>query len=170
MPLLVVLFLVMPVAELAVIVAVAGQVGILETIALLVLISVVGAWLVKREGISVLRRLQSQLHNGKLPHHELIDGFLVLFAGALLLTPGFLTDLLALVLLLPPTRALVRNVVGNSFRRRSAAFRVVTSFGPGSGRRSRSVFDVHDADPRSGRTGSRSSAAGRREPPELDRR
>lgn len=146
-PLLALLFLVVPIAELAVIVTVASQIGVLETIAALILISVVGAWLVKREGLAVFRRVQAQLREGRLPHKELIDGFLVMFAGALLLTPGFLTDLLAVLLLLPPTRAVVRGVVLESFRKRTAVFRVVSRV-PGDARSSvrrsdgKGVYDV----------------------------
>lgn len=127
---LAVLFLVVPIAELAVIVAVAGEIGVLDTIGLLILVSVVGAWLCQREGVGVLRRLRAQLQSGTPVHRELIDGFLVLFAGTLLLTPGFLSDLLAVALLLPPTRAAVRAVIVRGFRRRSALFRVVTLGGP----------------------------------------
>ncbi len=130
---LAVLLLVVPIAELAVIVAVAQEVGILETIGLLVLMSVVGAWLCKREGVGVLRRVREQLGRGTLPQRELVDGFLVLFAGALLLTPGFLSDLLALALLLPPSRAAVRAVLLRSFGRRSAVVRVFTVGGPRRG-------------------------------------
>jgi UPF0716 protein FxsA len=119
-------FLVLPIAELYVIVQVAQGVGILNTIGLLVLVSVVGAWLVKREGIGVLRRIRASLDRYQLPHRELVDGGLVLLAGALLLTPGFLTDCLAVALLLPPSRAAVRTVVLRALARRSAAGMVVT--------------------------------------------
>jgi UPF0716 protein FxsA len=104
-------FLVVPLAELAVIIQVGQWLGVLDTLVLLVLISVVGAWLAKREGLGVLRRIRQQLDLGRVPGAELVDGFLVLFAGALLLTPGFLTDCLALLLLLPPVRAAVRRVL-----------------------------------------------------------
>jgi UPF0716 protein FxsA len=94
-----------------VIIQVGQWLGVLDTLVLLVLISVVGAWLAKREGLGVLRRIRQQLDLGRVPGAELVDGFLVLFAGALLLTPGFLTDCLALLLLLPPVRAAVRRVL-----------------------------------------------------------
>lgn len=115
---LAVLFLLVPIAELAVIVTVAGQVGVIETLALLVLVSVVGAWLVKREGLGVMRRLSETIGRGELPHRELVDGFLVLLAGVLFLTPGFLTDLVAILLLLPPVRAAVRAPATRALRRR----------------------------------------------------
>jgi UPF0716 protein FxsA len=123
--LLAVLFLVVPIAELAVIIAVAGEIGVGNTIVALIVISVVGAWLAKHEGIGVVQRVQTSLQAGRMPAREVVDGALILLAGALMLTPGFITDLLALVLLLPPTRAGVRTVVLRALRRRTV---VVQSF------------------------------------------
>ena len=117
---LAVVFLVVPMAELAVIIAVGSEIGVLNTIGLLIAVSVVGAWLAKREGLGVLRRIQAQLNAGRMPGADLVDGFLVLFAGALLLTPGFLTDCLALGLLLPPVRAVVRRTMRRFFAARLA--------------------------------------------------
>ena len=114
--LLALLFLVVPIAELYVIVQVAGAYGIAETIMLLIVISVVGAWLAKWAGVGVLRRLQSTVRQGRVPSAELVDGALVLFAGALMITPGFLSDLLALLLLLTPTRAAVRGMILRKIR------------------------------------------------------
>lgn len=113
-------FLVVPLAELAVIIQVGQWLGVADTLVLLVVISVVGAWLAKREGLGVLRRIQGQLDIGRVPGAELVDAFLILFAGALLLTPGFLTDCLALLLLLPPVRATVRRILRRWFARRIA--------------------------------------------------
>ena len=96
----------------------ASGIGTLETIGLLILVSVLGAWLVRAQGLGVLRRVQSQLAQGRTPGKELVDGLLILVAGALLLTPGFMTDALGLVLLLPPTRAIVRTVLVQRFRNR----------------------------------------------------
>lgn len=101
-------FLVVPVAELAVIIRVGQRVGILPTLALLVGISIVGAWLAKREGLGAMRQIRRQLEAGRPPGAELVDAALIVFAGALLLTPGFLTDVVALLLLLPPVRLLLR--------------------------------------------------------------
>jgi UPF0716 protein FxsA len=136
------LFVVVPIAELAVIVQVAGAIGIFETIALLIAISAVGAWLVKREGLGIMRRIQSQLDEFRLPHREVVDGFLILLAGALLLTPGFLTDCLAVLLLLPPTRAAFRGVALAALRRRSSVYVA----GGRSGTRRSGVHDVSATD------------------------
>lgn len=105
------LFLVVPFAELFVLLQVGRVIGALETIGLLVLVSIAGAWLVKREGIGVLRRAEERLRQGGVPGRELVDGVMILFAGALLLTPGFLTDIVGILLLLPPVRAALRSSV-----------------------------------------------------------
>jgi UPF0716 protein FxsA len=102
------LFLVVPFAELFVLLQVGRLIGAFETIGLLILVSAVGAWLVKREGLGVLRRAQQRMQQGSVPGREMVDGVLILFAGALLLTPGFLTDILGVLLLLPPVRAALR--------------------------------------------------------------
>jgi UPF0716 protein FxsA len=132
--LLVLVFLVLPIAELAVIITVADWVGgVLNVIALMILVSIVGAWLAKREGLGMLTRIRAALDRGEMPSREVADGFLILFAAALMITPGFITDCLALVLLFPPTRALVRRTLLASALRRGRV--TVLSRGPvrGSG-------------------------------------
>ena len=117
-PLLAVLFLAVPLAELYVLIQVGQVIGVLDTLGLLLLISIVGAWLAKREGIGVLRRMQAQINAGRVPGIELVDGFLILVAGAFMLTPGFLTDIVAILLLLPPVRAGVRRALRHRIARR----------------------------------------------------
>src|SRR3954469_23386074 len=104
---LVLIFLVLPFVELFVIIQVAGVIGGGWTILLLLVESIFGAWLCKREGAGVLRRINTQLSAGQMPTTELVNGGLILLAGALMVTPGFLTDILGFVLLIPPTRAVV---------------------------------------------------------------
>jgi UPF0716 protein FxsA len=123
MAILVLLFLVLPIVELYVIIRVGQEIGALYTIALLLVISVVGAWLAKREGLGVWRRINAQVGAGKVPGAELVDAFLILLAGALLLTPGFITDVLAIFLLLPPSRAVVRRTLRRRFMGRAEIFR-----------------------------------------------
>lgn len=108
LPVLVVAFVVVPLVELAVIIRVGQWLGVADTIALLFLVSVFGAFMVRREGLGVWRRFQTQLATGSLPGTELVDGVLILVAGALLLTPGFVTDAVGLSLLVPPVRAGLR--------------------------------------------------------------
>jgi len=105
---LLLLFLVVPIVELAVIVQVGQAIGTLPTIGLLVVMSVVGAWLMKREGLGVLRRAQRQVREGRVPSREVADGFLIVLGGALMLTPGFVSDIVGMALLLPPVRAVIR--------------------------------------------------------------
>jgi len=116
--LLALVFIGVPFAEIYVLLQVGHAIGVLNTLALLVLVSVVGAWLAKREGLGVLRRMQAAVNAGRVPGVELVDGFLILLAGALMLTPGFLTDIVAILLLLPPVRAVVRRELRRRFARR----------------------------------------------------
>jgi UPF0716 protein FxsA len=114
MPLLalVALFIVVPFAELYVILEVVGPaLGPVWTILLLAADSVLGSLLLRAQGRAVWRRFNEALAAGRMPHREVIDGVLVIFGGALLITPGFLSDIVGLALLVPPTRALVRRVV-----------------------------------------------------------
>ena len=112
------LFLVVPFVELYVIIQVAHIVGVVPTIALLVVVSMLGASLCKREGLAVIRRIQEQLSERRLPGVALLDGALVLLAGALLLTPGFVTDGIGLLLLLAPVRAGARRILKRALLRR----------------------------------------------------
>lgn|SRR5690606_13758324 len=140
---LLVLLIAVPIAELYVIVQVAQEIGVLETIALLIIVSAIGAWLVKREGLAVLARVQDQIEHGRVPTKELVDGLLLLLAGALMLTPGFLSDVLGILLILPPTRAVVRSIAIRSFRGRVVSGRGVHF---GGGRVWTRVYDVRERD------------------------
>ena len=112
------LFLILPILEILIIIQVGQAVGGYEAVGLMILISLVGAWMVRREGLGLIRGIRSRLEEGALPTRELVDGLLVAIAGALLLTPGFLTDGIGLLLLFLPTRALVRTVLIRRFRLR----------------------------------------------------
>jgi UPF0716 protein FxsA len=115
---LVFLLVLVPVVELAVFIQVASAFGVWNTVAVLLAISLIGAWIVRRQGIGLWRRAQVQLSAGRVPGREAADGFLVLFAGALLLVPGFVTDALGILLLLPPVRAGLRTLVTRRWRGR----------------------------------------------------
>jgi UPF0716 protein FxsA len=118
------IFIVVPFIELYVLLQVGQAIGVLNTIGLLVVVSVVGAWLVKREGIGVLQRAQVTMAEGRVPAAELLDGVLILFAGALLITPGFLSDVLGVLLLLPPVRVAVRGTLRRYLARRVQLYRL----------------------------------------------
>jgi UPF0716 protein FxsA len=119
--LLIVLFIVVPIAELAVLIQIGQLIGVWWTIALLVVDAILGSLLARSQGRSVWRRFNAAIQAGRPPAREVMDGALVLFGGALLLTPGFLSDILGVFLLLPPTRALVRAVLVRRFAGRMVA-------------------------------------------------
>src|SRR4029453_16950193 len=107
---LVLLFIAVPIAELAVIIQVGQAIGVWWTIGLLIADSLLGSWLMRHQGRSAWRRFNEAVYGGPVPTGEVLDGALVIFGGALLLTPGFITDILGLILLLPPSRAVVRGI------------------------------------------------------------
>src|SRR3954470_7683098 len=121
LPLLFLLFIVVPLAELYVIIQVGQLIGVLPTIALLLLDSILGTILMRSQGRLAWRRFTATTQAGRPPAREVIDGALVLLGGAFLLTPGFLTDILGFALLLPPTRALVRRILARRLVHRMTA-------------------------------------------------
>jgi UPF0716 protein FxsA len=112
------LFLVVPIAELYVIYQVGDAIGIWWTFLLLAADSLLGSLLLKSQGRAVWQRFNDNLAQGRVPHREVIDGVLVIFGGAFLITPGFLTDIVGLVLLVPPTRSVVRRLLVRRLGRR----------------------------------------------------
>ncbi len=119
MPLLglVALFILLPIAELYLIFKVGDAIGILWTVLLLAADSVLGSVLLRTQGRAVWRRFNEAMNAGRMPHGEVQDGVAVIFGGAFLITPGFITDVFGLALLAPPTRAILLRIV----RRRLAA-------------------------------------------------
>ena len=129
--LLAIAFIVMPLIELYVIIQVGSAIGAWNTIGILILVALVGVWLTKHEGFYVLRRMRQQIDAGNMPTDELIDGSLILLGGLLLILPGFISDAFGLVVLFPPTRALIRNVVKRRVRittKDSAALAAIHEF------------------------------------------
>lgn len=116
MPVLALLFILVPLAEVWFIIRVAGMAGWGNTVALLFLISVLGAVMVKREGARAFRNFTAALGEARVPAKEVVDGALVLVGGALLVTPGFFTDVVGLLCVLPPTRALVNRALRRQVR------------------------------------------------------
>lgn len=113
-----VLLIAWPVAELLVAIGVAQLVGVLATVVLLLITMPLGFWLARRQGRSAWRRLSAAIADGRPPGPEVADGALVVAGGALLIVPGFITDVLGLALLLAPTRALARRGLIRNFRSR----------------------------------------------------
>lgn len=149
------LFIVFPVAELYVIIRVGSSIGFLNTLGLMVLVAVVGSWLVKREGLRVWAKFNESVMQGKIPTREIMDGVLILAAGALLLTPGFLTDVVGILALFPPSRAVFRAMLMKRARRGTVILgrfdhRGGPSRGPGRGPGSGAgdVIDTDGTEPR----------------------
>jgi UPF0716 protein FxsA len=117
---LIFVFVVIPLVELAVFVQVAQWIGVPETVLLLLLVSILGIFVVRHQGIGVYRRVREQLRAGVVPAADLVNGLLVLIAGLLLIVPGFVTDALGLLLLLPPVRAGVRSILRRRYSVRVA--------------------------------------------------
>src|SRR3954471_13206242 len=109
--LLILLFIVVPIAELAVLIQVGQLIGVWWTIALLIADALLGSYLLRTQTRSAWRRFNEALAGGRVPHREVIDGVLVIFGGVLLLTPGFITDIFGLLFLFPPTRVLLRGLL-----------------------------------------------------------
>src|ERR671930_379371 len=118
--LLLALFITVPLAELYVILQVGDWIGAVWTILLLAADSVLGAALLRSQGRAVWRRFNAALQAGRMPHREVQDGVLVIFGGAFLITPGFITDVFGLAMLLPPTRAVIRRLAMRAIGRRMA--------------------------------------------------
>ncbi|MEA2474764.1 MAG: protein FxsA [Thermoleophilaceae bacterium] len=116
---LVVLFIVIPLVELYLILQVSDVIGIVPTLLILVADSVLGSYLLKSQGRQVWRRFNDAVAAGKVPHSEIIDGVLIIFGGAFLITPGFFTDIFGLLFLFPPTRAGFRRFVRRAIERRT---------------------------------------------------
>ena len=115
---LLLLFTTVPLIELALLVEIGKRVGLAATVALVLATGVLGAWLARREGLRTLARLQQELQQGRMPAEPLLDGLMIFVAGAVLLTPGLLTDLFGFLLLVPAGRAVVRRAVAERLRRR----------------------------------------------------
>jgi UPF0716 protein FxsA len=123
--LLFLIFVALPLAEIYALVKVGSWLGVFPTVVLLFFVSVAGAYVVKREGLRVWRRMQEQIVAGKMPSNEILDGVCLLSAGALLLVPGFVTDVMGLLLLLPPFRLVLRKLLQ---RRSNRKIRVVATY------------------------------------------
>ena len=105
---LLLLFLVVPIAELALLIEIGRHIGTLSTVALIFVTALLGSYLARQQGLSVLRNMQQEMAEGRLPAGSLVDGVLILVAGAVLITPGILTDVFGFLILIPGTRRLIK--------------------------------------------------------------
>ena len=128
------LFLALPIAEIYVIIQVGDAIGVVPTLALLILDGFAGAALARSQGRVAWERFNLALANGRVPAHETFDGAMIILGGTLLLAPGFITDVIGFALLIPPTRAVFRGVVARLAKRRvSVGWTVMGAGGPGPG-------------------------------------
>lgn len=114
------LFTMVPLIELALLVLIDRQIGLASTLALVIATAILGAWLARSQGVRVLARLNRELAEGRVPAEPLLDGLMIFVAGAVLLTPGLLTDLFGFFLLTPAGRGLVRRAVSHRLKQRFA--------------------------------------------------
>jgi UPF0716 protein FxsA len=148
LPLLLLLFIAIPLLELYVILQVGQAIGVLPTIAILVVDSLVGSVLMRSQGRRAWQRFNLAVSEGRVPAGEAIDGVLVVFGGALLLTPGFVTDIFGAVFLLPFTRPIVRRVLVRRFAGRMVASATAVPKRPGAPRGWDVDGTAHEVDPR----------------------
>lgn len=152
---LLLLFIGIPVLELFIFLALGSRIGITPTLAIIVVTAILGAYLTKSQGLKALQKYQSALAEGRLPHEEVIDGVLILIAGAVLLTPGFLTDAIGFTLLIPPCRDFIKAITKAKLKDRVSV--VGEAMGASTSRRTDSrvinieaeVVDIPDPAPRS---------------------
>ncbi len=117
MRVLILLFILIPAAEIGVLLLSGNTIGIWPTVALLIATGVLGSYLAKKQGINTLKKVQEQLRYGRMPGDEILNGVCILLGGVMLLSPGFLTDIFGLILLLPPTRAAMKPIILKMLKR-----------------------------------------------------
>ncbi|MFQ5508981.1 MAG: FxsA family protein [Leptospirillia bacterium] len=130
---LILLFTLLPLAELYLLIEVGQVIGGLNTVALVLLTGVGGAYLARMEGIRTLFRAQENLQAGIMPAEEMIDGLLIFAAGAVLITPGIITDCMGLLILFPPTRRYFKIWLRKQFDRAVSRNTIYIHRGPGDG-------------------------------------
>ena len=139
---LLLIFIGVPFIELFLFLVINEEIGLPATIATVVITGFLGAWLTKQQGLKTLARYQQTLSEGKLPHTEVIEGIMILAAGAVLLTPGFLTDFIGFSLLIPPVRAWVRQRLTHYLQGRIKVAGEAAATRQGSSSRASGVIEI----------------------------
>lgn len=124
---LLLLFIIVPAIELILLIQIGQWIGTLPTLGLIVFTGMLGAFLTRRQGVQVLTRLRTELQTGQLPAEAIFDGAVILIAGALLLTPGILTDLVGFMCLIPASRRLIRQALWTRLERAMRSGQIYTS-------------------------------------------
>ncbi|SFB17325.1 MULTISPECIES: FxsA family protein [unclassified Bacillus (in: firmicutes)] len=117
MRLFLLLIIIVPAAEMGILLLSGNTIGVWPTIAMIVLTGVIGSYLAKKQGIRTIRKAQEQLSYGQIPGDAVLDGICILIGGTLLLTPGFITDIVGILLLAPPTRIFFKKMLTSSFKK-----------------------------------------------------
>lgn len=115
------IFAVIPVIELALLIKIGSVIGTLNTIIIVILTAIVGAYMVKLEGMAVMYRIQGNMQQGTFPAEELINGMMILMAGVLLLTPGFFTDVVGFLMVFPVSRGVIKRIAGRYIKKRMSS-------------------------------------------------
>ena len=170
--LLLVLFIVVPLVELYVIIQIGQEIGIIPTLLLLVADSIIGTILLRSQGRQAWRQFREATEAGRIPAREVADGALIILGGSLLLTPGFITDIFGLLLLIPPTRAMIRRTGILLFARRSPVTYLGMKAAPHAQRawEQRRTERRGDSTPNGDYVEGTASEAGDEEPPPQSRR
>lgn len=135
------LFVTVPVIELFIFLLIGQRIGIPMTLAIILFTGFLGAYLARSQGLKAFARYQEALSQGRLPHEAIIDSLLILIAGVLLLTPGFLTDSIGFALLVPRIRTLIRRMIEKSLKERFSVVNLDPA-PPGRGKSEGRVFTV----------------------------
>ncbi|MGI9533802.1 MAG: FxsA family protein [Thermodesulfobacteriota bacterium] len=114
------IFIIIPLIELVILIKVGSYIGLWPTILIVILTGILGASLARHQGFMIINKIKSDVNSGRVPAQELIDGLLVLMGGIVLLTPGFLTDILGFLLLIPQTRFVFKRLIKNQLKRYAA--------------------------------------------------
>ena len=124
---LILLFTLVPAVELMLLIEIGGTIGAGNTILIIILTGVLGAYLARLQGFLLFQKIQSNLNQGIMPNAEMLDGLMILVGGIVLLTPGFITDLFGFLLLIPWTRSLIKMLFNKKFESMIARGQVTTS-------------------------------------------
>jgi UPF0716 protein FxsA len=129
---LLLLFILVPAVELILLIEIGQLIGTVPTIGLIIFTGVLGAYLAQRQGVQVLKQIRAEMQAGRLPADSVFDGAMILVAGAVLMTPGVLTDIAGLLCLIPPTRRVIKGLIWSRLRRAFRNGRIFTAGYPGT--------------------------------------
>jgi len=133
MPYLFLLFIIMPIAEIAVLIQVGGSIGVWTTIGIVILTAIIGTFMLRQQGLATLNKAQQRMQQGEMPAQQMLEGLLLLIGGVLLLTPGFITDFFGFCTLVPVSRQFLAKKLAERSVGNMNIFVGGSSFGGGAG-------------------------------------